>query len=58
MLAISSFIIIPNLFFLFPHVYICVKTFLKIIVDLFSYFCLTTDAKHFFCSLYEQEDCP
>ena len=58
MLIILSFIFIPNFFFLFPHVYICIKTLQKIVVDLFNYFCLTNEAKYFFCSLYGQEDWP
>ena len=51
MLIISSFIISPNFFFLFLHFCICVKILQEIIVYLFSYFCLTTGAKHFLIQL-------
>lgn len=57
MLIISVFIIIPNFFFLRPHVCIGVKMWKKI-QSFIPYFCLTTDAKQFLRGLFGQEDWP
>lgn len=56
-LIISVFIIIPNFFFLLPHVCICVKMW-KNIRSAIHYFCWPTDAKEFPRGLFEQEDWP